>query len=210
MVQMLKKNLLKPRKKPVQERSKKTVEIILDAAAQVFAEKGFSGGTTNHIAERAGVSIGSLYQYFPNKNSILLGLMERHLADGLRHMERLTGKASEGKPDPRQLLRELIEILISEQLIDPRLHKVLLEATLRSPEVLQRGREFLEDMAQMVSGLLFAIPNTRVPQKKLAARLTTITGFLLTHWFVLYGSEEIDQESFVDEMTDLLTRYLFN
>ena len=135
--------------------------------------------------------------------------MERHLADGLKHMVRLIGKASAKEPDPRQLVREIIEILISEQLIDPRLHRILLEATLRSPEVLQRGREFLEDMARMVEGLLLAVPNIRVQHKTLAARLTTITGFLLTHWFVLYGSEEMDQERFVDEMTDLLTNYLF-
>jgi len=137
---MKRKDQVKPRKQPVQARSKKTVEIILDAAARVFAEKGFSGGTTNHIALRAGVSIGSLYQYFPNKDSILVGLLERHLAEGLIHIEKLVSRVSTGRENPGRLVREIIQTMISEQLIDPHLHRVLLEATFRSPPVLRRKK----------------------------------------------------------------------
>lgn len=206
---MLKENQLKPRKMPLQERSRRTVEVILDAAAQVFSEKGFSGGTTNHIAERAGVSIGSLYQYFPNKDSILVGLLERHTADGQRHIEKLLNSVSVMNMKPRQLVREFVETLISEQLIDARLHKVLLEATLRSPAVLQRGREELDEIAQLVEQLMRAVPNIRIKRKGLAAKVSAVAGFLLTHWFVLYGTEDTDTHKFVDEVTDLLTRYLF-
>lgn len=112
----------------------------MDAAARVFAEKGFSGGTTNHIALRAGVSIGSLYQYFPNKDSILVGLLERHLAEGLIHIEKLVSRVSTGRENPGRLVREIIQTMISEQLIDPHLHRVLLEATFRSPPVLRRKK----------------------------------------------------------------------
>jgi AcrR family transcriptional regulator len=72
---------LVPRKLPKQERSEATVESILDAAAQVFERHGYAAGTTSRIAERAGVSIGSLYQYFPNKDAILVALVHRHLAE---------------------------------------------------------------------------------------------------------------------------------
>jgi len=205
----MKKNPLKPRKQPVQERSRKTVEVILDAAALVFSEKGFSGGTTNHIAEQAGVSIGSLYQYFPNKDSILVGLLERHLADGLTHIEALVGRASKKKLNPRRLMREIIETLISDQLIDPHLHRVLLEATFRSPPVLQRAREVVDEMVRVIEVRLLDIAGVRVKEKRLAAQMTTITGFLLTHWFVLFGTEDVDTKRFVEETTDLLTRYLF-
>lgn len=70
------------RRKPQQARSQKLVGWILHAAAQVFAERGYAGGTTNHIAEKAGVSIGSLYQYFPNKTAILTALALEHLSEG--------------------------------------------------------------------------------------------------------------------------------
>ncbi|MET7800720.1 TetR/AcrR family transcriptional regulator [Streptomyces decoyicus] len=64
---------LHPRKQPKQVRGELTRERILVAAAQVFAEYGYAAETTNRIAERAHVSIGSLYQYYPNKDAILVG-----------------------------------------------------------------------------------------------------------------------------------------
>ncbi len=73
------KTLRAPRKTPQQSRSQATVDAILDAAAHLFCESGFDTATTNAIAERAGVSIGSCYQYFPNKLALLEALRERHI-----------------------------------------------------------------------------------------------------------------------------------
>lgn len=73
------------RRKPVQARSKQTVERVLAAAAHVFSERGY-GATTNHVAELAGVSIGSLYQYFPDKDALLVALHHRHLDEVRRHL----------------------------------------------------------------------------------------------------------------------------
>jgi AcrR family transcriptional regulator len=70
-----------PRKRPVQRRSQETVGYILEAAAQLFGELGYGRTTTNRVAEKAGVSIGSVYQYFPNKEALLLALAESHLAE---------------------------------------------------------------------------------------------------------------------------------
>lgn len=67
-----------PRRRPTQVRALLTVEAILDASAQLFSEARFEDVTTNAIASRAGVSIGSLYQYFPNKLILLQALRERH------------------------------------------------------------------------------------------------------------------------------------
>lgn len=68
------------RKQPKQQRSAETRQRILDAAARVFAEFGYRGGTTNRIAEAANISIGSLYQYFPDKRAIIRTLAERYAA----------------------------------------------------------------------------------------------------------------------------------
>ena len=68
------------RRSPVQGRSRRTVERILDAAAHVFAERGYAA-TTNQVAEQAGLSIGSLYQYFRDKDELLVALYDRHLGD---------------------------------------------------------------------------------------------------------------------------------
>ncbi|MFN8373633.1 MAG: TetR/AcrR family transcriptional regulator [Anaerolineae bacterium] len=67
------------RRTPKQARSQQRVNQILDTAAQIFADVGYETATTNHIAERAGIPIGSLYQFFPNKESIFQALVERYL-----------------------------------------------------------------------------------------------------------------------------------
>lgn len=68
-----------PRRQPRQDRSRFTVEVMLDAATRVFDEGGYEAATTNLVAERAGVSVGSLYQYFPSKDALLTALHERHI-----------------------------------------------------------------------------------------------------------------------------------
>jgi AcrR family transcriptional regulator len=72
---------LDPRKKPRQRRSRVTVESIFEATIQVLLANGLDAITTTQIAERAGVGVGSLYQYFPNKNALLAALVQRHVAE---------------------------------------------------------------------------------------------------------------------------------
>ncbi|WP_030170014.1 TetR/AcrR family transcriptional regulator [Spirillospora albida] len=75
-----------PRRIPRQERSRQTVERILDAATRVLGERGYDGASTNRIASAAGISNGSLYQYFPNKDAIVVAVLDRfadHLAERL-------------------------------------------------------------------------------------------------------------------------------
>lgn len=74
---MTESTLLRPRKQPRQARSRELVERVLVASARVFAEEGYAAATTNRIAEQAGVSVGSLYQFFPHKAALLQALRER-------------------------------------------------------------------------------------------------------------------------------------
>lgn len=72
---------LEARKPPIQKRAQFTVDGILSASAQVFEAFGYASASTNRIAKRAGVSIGTLYQYFPSKEAIAVALVERHVVD---------------------------------------------------------------------------------------------------------------------------------
>lgn len=72
---------LSPRKKPQQERSRVTIDAIFDAAIQLLLAGGLDRITTIQIAERAGVSVGSLYQYFPNKRALLAAVVRRHVGE---------------------------------------------------------------------------------------------------------------------------------
>jgi AcrR family transcriptional regulator len=69
----------KPRQIPRQERAREKVRLIVEAAAQVLERRGEEGFNTNAVAERAGVSIGTLYRYFPDKAAILKALAEREI-----------------------------------------------------------------------------------------------------------------------------------
>ncbi|HLI67516.1 MAG TPA: helix-turn-helix domain-containing protein [Caulobacteraceae bacterium] len=93
------------RRTPQQARSRATVEAIVEAAAQILERRGPEGFTTSDVAERAGVSIGTLYQYFPDKQAILIAAARRELADApprrrallaalIAWIERLGGPAS--------------------------------------------------------------------------------------------------------------------
>src|SRR3954467_4230018 len=75
---MARKPATKPRKRASQERSRATVAALVEATARILVTEGFDKASTNRIAEVAGVSIGSLYQYFPSKEALVLAVAERH------------------------------------------------------------------------------------------------------------------------------------
>jgi AcrR family transcriptional regulator len=72
---------LKPRKRPVQARSETTVAALFEASIQVLLAAGYRKFTTTRVAERAGVSVGTLYQYFPNRQALVTSVIERYLDD---------------------------------------------------------------------------------------------------------------------------------
>src|ERR1700742_4874000 len=76
--EMARKPLINPRKNASQERSRATVEALVDATARILVKEGFDKASTNRIAEVAGVSVGSLYQYFPSKEALVAAVIERH------------------------------------------------------------------------------------------------------------------------------------
>jgi AcrR family transcriptional regulator len=105
---MPKKKPLTPRKDSKQSRSHITVEAILEAATQVLTKLDLDKTSTNKIADRAGVSIGSYYQYFPNKESLVVKLIEREVDSTITKFENLFAKHAEDS------LEHLIEILIGD------------------------------------------------------------------------------------------------
>jgi AcrR family transcriptional regulator len=110
------------RKPPRQQRARATVDFILEAATRVLAADGLAGLTTNRVAEVAGVGIGSLYQYFPNKSALVAALIAR-AQDGLAdEVERLV--AAEGVPLDA-LLHDLAALAVHQQYATPRLAAAL-------------------------------------------------------------------------------------
>ena len=115
--------LPQPRRVPRQARSRALVEAILEATARVLAERGYAGTNTNLVAERAGVSVGSVYQYFPNKDSLITALHERHATEMQAAMETVLATAH-----PRGLrgqLAALVHAWLAAHQVEPELHRVL-------------------------------------------------------------------------------------
>jgi AcrR family transcriptional regulator len=139
------------RRVPRQARSRATVAFVLDAAAQVFGERGYAA-TTNEIAARAGVSIGSLYQYFADKDALLVALAERHLDEAQAQLQTALANAP---TEPDQLVRRVIEVVV--ELNRPSaLHAVLYQAAPRTPELVAVLDRVRDDLAAAIAALLIA------------------------------------------------------
>ena len=110
-------------RKPQQDRSKKTYERLLDVTGQLLEEVGVDRVSTNLVAERAGVSVGSVYQYFPNKDSLITALHERHAVEMHAAME--TVLASTHPLDLREKLGAIVHAWLAAHQVAPELHRVL-------------------------------------------------------------------------------------
>ncbi|HUA22875.1 MAG TPA: TetR/AcrR family transcriptional regulator [Steroidobacteraceae bacterium] len=118
------------RKQPQQARSRATIAAILQAAAHILGERGWDGLTTNSVAEAAGVSIGSLYQYFPHKLALIDAVRRRHFDDVLAILE----TAADGRLSRVRRIEALVDGMIGVHSRFPAAHRVLLEEAPRGKE----------------------------------------------------------------------------
>ncbi len=199
---------LKPLREPQQARSRETFEAILQAAAQVFQRLGYAGATTNRIADRAGVSIGSLYQYFPNKDAILLALSERHLQQGIERLGPLIEAFAADPPPVREGLSILIAAMVGLHADSPRLHRVLFEESPR-PAALQERIAATEKVAvEAVETWLLGREEVGVADRRLAAEMVVGVIEGVTHGLVIHPNSGQRTADFETETVVLLSRYL--
>jgi AcrR family transcriptional regulator len=196
---------IQPRKQPRQVRAELTRQRILTAAAHVFGEHGYAAGTTNRIAERAGISIGSLYQYFPNKDAILAELLLRHLDDGAAATAKIQAGRLPGPID--EVFRVFVRGAIETHLDEPRLLRVLLEQAPRSRHLLEKVERLKQSLVAYLRELLDDHAEVRVADTETAARLIVTTVELVVHQLVA-DHEPVDVERLEDELVAMLTRYV--
>jgi AcrR family transcriptional regulator len=201
---------LAPRKTPVQARAVETRERILDAAARVFGRHGYSTGTTNRVAVEAGLSIGSLYQYFPSKDSILVELIRRHVSNGVQAIqhELHAGDGDDADGGLDRLIAAVIDAAISNHLDDPALHQVLFEESPRPPELLAELRALEDEAIDRTAAILVADPGVEVDDQAMAARIVVATIESVVHRVVATRDRQVDIASFRREMITMISRYL--
>lgn len=197
-----------PRRKPVQRRSAETVDAVVEAAAQVFERHGYAAGTTNRIAARAGVSIGTLYQYFPDKDAILVALIERHLDEAAALLLPLMVELTSAPPPVAEGVDRILRALLELHRHQPTLHRVLFEEAPRPEALRQRLDETANLAAAAITAYLAARPEVTVGDLPLAAQLVAQTAESVTHGLVIHPRDEQSPEAYAAETVTLLTRYL--
>ncbi|GAA5115495.1 helix-turn-helix domain-containing protein [Haloechinothrix salitolerans] len=156
-----------PRKTPSQQRSRFTYDTILEAAARVFDRDGLAA-TTNRIAEVAGVSVGSLYQYFPNKHSILHELALRHLDHAEAEFAAALQRFRVTRPSLESVVTELVGLAVRENTPFALAHRLMREHAPRTPELTER---FERLTTLLVDGLSDVLTSSADERAELRPRL---------------------------------------
>ena len=179
---------LTPRKSPIQARSSVTVEAILQAAVQVLIKDGKTRLTTTRVAARAGVSVGTLYQYFPNKIALLQAALRRHLEEVAGAVERVC-QEQRGKP-LEEMTVALIDAYFAAKMRDPqtsaalyavgsdvdgwkiaqqtgrRVNKEVVTLIATAPEPLRKDPEIVASMLQsMLNGVSRKLLESPAPER---------------------------------------------
>lgn len=191
---------VKPRKAPSQPRSEHTVAAILEAAAHILEDHGLERYTTNAIAAKAGVSIGSLYQYFPTKDAVTVALIEREMADLVEDATRALKMRNRSAA-----LKELIAVAVRHQLRRPLLAVILDFEQNRLSGIMPRGASrnamsvALVDFLQCIPAAEKMVPEVIVEELlELIRALTDAAG----------RSGNVDPSGLVDRISGAVRGYL--
>jgi AcrR family transcriptional regulator len=158
-------------RKPRQERARHKIELILEAAIRLLDKGGLAMLTTNAVADTAGVSIGTLYQYFPNKEAILEALADREMAELSARV--LAVLQDQSVTSPRDRISRILHAVTSGYGERQRVQRLVMEASLA------RGATRVAPLIERILALLTS--ENRPPN---AASMTEAEAFVLTNAFV--------------------------
>jgi AcrR family transcriptional regulator len=206
---MPRKALTSPRKHASQARSRATVDALIDATARILVREGFDDASTNHIAETAGVSIGSLYQYYPCKEALVAAVIDRHNRQLIQIVRDALVDVAVAPIETA--VRRLVAAAIAAHRLDPKLHRVLAEQIPRTGRLKDVEAFNRENYALMRAYLESHRDEVRAVDVELAAFVSVTAVEALTHSAVLHHPEVLADErvgTLVDEVTRLVVGYL--
>ncbi|MBR0688616.1 TetR/AcrR family transcriptional regulator [Bradyrhizobium manausense] len=205
---MARKPPTKPRKNALQERSRATVDALVEATARILVREGFEKTSTNRIAEVAGVSVGSLYQYFPSKEALVAAVIDRHHEE-IMGIVRATLCDVMDMPIEKAV-RRLVTVAIDAHRINPKLHRVLAE------QIPRAGKLDVEAFNREVHTLVRAyLDSHRKEMRKIDLDVATFicvsTIEAVAHNTVLNPAEMLPEKTvrtLVDETTRMVVGFL--
>ncbi|MFF8616597.1 TetR/AcrR family transcriptional regulator [Streptomyces sp. NPDC015350] len=192
------------RKTPRQERSREMVERIIDAGRAVLARDGYARFATTRVADAAGISPGSLYQYFRNKEELLTVLMERYWAEA---GDRVAASLADHLADPpERLIPNVIEALLSALEQDSQLLRVVIEEVPPSYH-----EDHLHHIRRRIQDLGSAYLAGRAPEERNGSTrawvLVAAMEALSVRWIL--DRPAIRRDELIEELTALVTNYMF-
>lgn len=181
------------------------MEAIVEATARVLVEEGFAGASTNRIAQRAGVSVGSLYQYFPNKEALIMAVAERQSGITLEYLQRTVSDLA-GAPIPTAV-RTFLKAMLQAYAVNPPLRRVLVE------QVMHLGFEHVREIqrrGRMLVRLYLEQHREEILPKDLdlASFVLVATVDSVIHAVTVERPELLNSQKLEDEMSDFILRYL--
>lgn len=190
------------RKQPTQERAQRTIETIFEATAQIIDEAGETAMTTNKIAHKAGFSIGTLYQYFPTKEAILMAMINRSRRQVMDDMHEMLARAVREQTDPQQVIRERLHVLVQSFGSGGKFKRSMIRLGWRMDHhenIMQAMREGAEHIAMALSQL--NSPHMRTPGAATVFVLTrAVMGVIRSASLEespLLGTQELEDELFL-------------
>ncbi|MBI6567197.1 TetR family transcriptional regulator [Pseudomonas synxantha] len=193
------------RKQPQQARSTELVAAILEAAIQVLAKEGATRFTTARVAEKAGVSVGSVYQYFPNKAAILFRLQSD---EWQQTTQMLRGILEQSDTPALERLRALVHAFIQSECAEAQMRGALNDAAplyRDAPEAIEvraAGEQAFQDF------MLELLPDATAPMRKLACDLMLSTLSCVGKEFSTRPRTQEDITMYADTMADMFAAYL--
>jgi AcrR family transcriptional regulator len=206
---MARKPLTKPRKAASQKRSRATIDALVEATARILVKEGFDKASTNRIADVAGVSVGSLYQYFPSKEALVAAVIDRHQQ---QIMQTVRGELAEVLSQPvEKAVRKLVAVAVKAHRVDPKLHRVLAEQIPRVGKLEKLETFSRENFTLFRTYLEHHRDELGVDDLELASFVCVTSIEALTHNAVLHYPRmhsEKNMEALIDEGARLVTGYL--
>lgn len=197
------------RKRPRQARAQETVRAILEATVQILDREGLDAATTTRIAEVAGVSIGSLYQYFSHRDAILNALQNREFERTLELMQRVLAEGNLGE-EPEKTIKAALHGLAELYLASPGLHRVLAIEGLRVAKA-EHVHAFDLRVIEVVRHFL-ASTEAPIQTENVGAAaflvFQTVRAAMLS--FLLERPPGLDIDRLIEELTRLLIGYLLD
>ena len=185
-----------------------SVDAILEAAAQVLERDGYAATTTDAVAERAGVSIGTLYQYFPNKDALLVALTERHAAAAQAVLEPLLREVLDATPPLADWLERFVRACVELNGRRPRLHQILFEETPFPSQQLEGMYQSGDLILQVLERYLARVSDSTAPDPHVAAYLVFRALGSVIHAGAVRRPSDVTMADCGEELIVLLKRYL--